>query len=142
MGREDTFHFQDDRIRVPFRDMTTNEAEYHAETMWPYYDEKVSAIFEQKTKSLCLEFREEMILNQLNQIFGINLNDQREWENFKKVIRLFKFIIEIQQRFYALFYNLFVPWILAAITGMAIILIKQYFPEIKYYIEAIENISQ
>ncbi|MCP5364918.1 MAG: hypothetical protein H6905_06800 [Hyphomicrobiales bacterium] len=134
MVKEDTFHFQDDRIRIPFRDMTTSEAEYHAETMWPYYDEKISALLEQKTKMLCLEFREEIIINQMNQMFGINLNNEQEKEKLKRIFQLFKVLVEIQQRFYSLLNRVFVPWDLAASTGLLGILIKQYFPYIRYYL--------
>lgn len=141
MVKEDTFHFQDDRIRIPFRDMTTSEAEYHAETMWPYYDERISELFEQKTKTLCVEVREELVINQLNKVFGINLSEKQEIEKIKKIFSLFRFMVELQQRFFSLFYKLFVPWALAAGTGLVIILIKQYFPYIRYYIEQIESLS-
>ena len=123
MGKEDTFHFQDDRIRIPFRDMTTSEAEYHAETMWPYYDEKITYLIDRKAKLICTDYGEEIFINQTRNILGINLEDQLERDNLRRILNFLRFISSTQKKCVGIFYKIFVPWLIAACTGFVIILI-------------------
>jgi hypothetical protein len=142
MGRDDTFPIQDTRIRIPFRDMTTTEAEYHAETMWPYYDVRIAALLEERLKILNPQATRESVMQTLAELMELNAASAEERTRIRNAFRFLRIVVQSQAMLARICFRCLLPWTLAAGAGLAGMLLNDNFPVLASLLAKLKLLGQ
>jgi hypothetical protein len=129
MGRDDTFPLQQIRVRVPFRDMTTAEAEHISDAIWPYVDAKVATLHEQLERGTP-QLSNDVILIAMGELMELNPADQEERRLIKKAFRVIRFLAHIQGLMVRICVRCILPWAIAASAGTLGVYMTEYLPSL------------
>jgi hypothetical protein len=128
MRPDDTYPLSETRIRIPFRDMTTAEAEYHALVMWPYFEAKVSAVVEEKIRNELNEHTRQVVIQTLGDILALSNDDAARLKEIESIFWILKLIHKMNTATKRICIRCIMPWTLAALTGLLGLLLNHYFP--------------
>ncbi len=131
MGRDDTYPLPDNRIRAPFRDMTTAEAEHHADTMWPYYASRVNNAIAQSINEYMANSADDVLLRGIGEIMSINTRTPEGMSRVRLALRILAVFCDVGDMLKKVCLKCLLPWTLAALAGAAGILFKDSVPALK-----------
>lgn len=129
MVRDDTYPLPENRIRAPFRDMTTVEAEYHADTLWPYFDSRVATLVQEIIKSQVPHMVREKTLDILADLVEVNTATPEGRGQLKSAFRVIRMLGDLRQFVTSICIKCLLPWSIAAGAGVVGILFKDSVPE-------------
>ncbi len=128
MTRDDTFPLPEERVRSFFQNVTTKEAVYHAETIWPFLDAKISAMLEEKVKDVGADATREALFKVISDLLELNPSSIDDRRKIKRLFRLLYLVMAAQSWFARICFRCILPWTAAALVGIIGIALKQYFP--------------
>jgi hypothetical protein len=140
MVRDDTYPLPENRVRAPFRDMTTAEAEYHAETMWPYFDSRVSTMVQEILKQHVGSLVREKTLDVLADLAEINSATTEGRGQLKSAFRILRMLGDLKQFIAGICIKCLLPWMLATGAGIIGIFFKDSTPEIVHIIKYFKSL--
>jgi hypothetical protein len=129
MVRDDTYPLPENKIRAPFRDMTTVEAEYHAETMWPYFDGRVAAAVQETLQQQLGVLMRDRVMDTLADMVEINASTPEGRARLKMAFRMLGMLADLRQFVASICVKCILPWTVAAIAGIFGLLFKDSVPE-------------
>lgn len=138
MGRDDTYPMEEKRIRIPFRDMTTAEAEYHAETMWPYLDSRVSAVLNERINKIERQYTSEDIINAIADLMELSAASPEDARRIRSAFRFLRWVAATQSMFARICLRCLLPWLVAVVAGATGLIVKENSPALVHFLEKIK----
>lgn len=135
MGRDDTYPIDEKRIRIPFRDMTTAEAEHHVETIWPYLDGRIADVFADRLSQLERQYSSEDIIVAIGNLMELSATTPENARQIRAAFRLLRMIGATQTMFARICFRCILPWMVALLAGAAGLIIKENSPALAQFIE-------
>jgi hypothetical protein len=142
MVRDDTYPLPENRVRAPFRDMTTAEAEYHAETMWPYFDSRVGNMVQDILKQQVSGLIREKTLDVLADLIEINTATPEGRGQLKAAFRIIRMLGDLRQFIASICIKCLLPWTLAAGAGIVGLIFKDSVPELVRIVQHVKQLLQ
>lgn len=138
MGRDDTYPLDERRIRIPFRDMTTAEAEHQVQAIWPYLDGKVVAILSEKLSQLERQYSSDDIIAVIADLMELNAATPENARQLRAAFRLLRMAAATQTMFARICFRCFLPWVVAVIAGAAGLMVKENSPALAQFVEKLK----
>ncbi|VUX46398.1 hypothetical protein DF3PA_210011 [Candidatus Defluviicoccus seviourii] len=138
MGRDDTYPLDERRIRIPFRDMTTAEAEHQVQAIWPYLDGKVTAILAEKLSQLERQYSSDDIITAIANLMELSAATPENARQIRAAFRLLRLAAATQTMFTRICFRCFLPWVVALIAGATGMIVKENSPALTQFIEKLK----
>lgn len=138
MGRDDTYPLDERRIRIPFRDMTTAEAEHQVQAIWPYLDGKVTQILSEKLSQLERQYSGDDIIVAIANLMELSAATAENAKQIRAVFRLLRMVAVTQTMFARVCFRCLLPWVVALIAGATGMIVKENSPALTQFIEKIK----
>lgn len=138
MGRDDTYPIDEKRIRIPFRDMTTAEAEHHVETIWPYLDGRIAEILTGKLSQIERQYSSEDVIVAIGNLMELSATSPENARQIRAAFRLLRMIASTQTMFARICFRCIVPWMVALLAGATGLILKENSPALAQFIDKIK----